>query len=74
MLALAVLMSASAVRALEHDAMAPMTGAGQNARQAGQLPRTAGVPPLIVLLGAGSITIAFGLLMSGRPAARFAKV
>ena len=81
MLALAVLMSAAAVRALAmptnrvaNVAMAPTTGLRQSVQQAGQLPRTAGVLPLIVLLGVGSFGVAFGLLLWARPAPAFVKV
>jgi hypothetical protein len=68
---LAVAMSTSGV---ENVAAAPTTRVRQSVQQASQLPRTAGVLSLIVLLGVGSIGVALGLLLWGRPAPAFAKV
>ncbi len=68
---------------VENIAMAPTTALRQSVQQASQiprteqasqLPRTAGVLPLIVLLGIGSLGVAFGLLLWARPALAVAKV
>jgi len=43
--------------------------AAQNGQNARQLPQTASALPLVVLLGLGSIAVAFGLMAFGKPSA-----
>jgi hypothetical protein len=59
---------------VDQRAISRSPGVNQRAQNARQLPPTAGLLPMVVLLGLGSIGVAFGLMALGKPATASSRV